>query len=64
MTNLDGVPEKRDITLLAKVYIVRAMVFQESCMGVKVGLLRKLNAEELTLSNCGVGRRVPWTERR
>ena len=29
--------------------------FQWSCMDVRVGLQRKLSAEELMLLNCGVG---------
>ena len=36
-------------------------------MDVRVGLQRKLTAEELMLLNCGVGKkllRVPWTVRR
>ena len=35
-------------------------------MDVRVGLQRKLRAEELMLLNCGVGKllRVPWTARR
>ena len=35
-------------------------------MDVRVGLWRKLSAEELMLLNCGVGKdlRVPWTARR
>ena len=37
-------------------------------MDVRVELLRKLSAKELTLLNCGVGEdkilRVPWTARR
>ena len=35
-------------------------------MDVRVGLQRKLSAEELIFLNCGVGEdlRVPWTERR
>ena len=35
-------------------------------MDVRVGLKRKLSAEELMLLNCGVGEdlRVPWTARR
>ena len=36
-------------------------------MDVRVGLSRKLTAEELMLLNCGVGEdslRVPWTARR
>ena len=40
--------------------------FQWSCMDVRVGLWRRLSAEELMLLKCGVGEdsRVPWTARR
>ena len=38
MTNLDSVLKSRDITLLTKVHLVEAMVFQWSCMDVRVGL--------------------------
>ena len=41
MTNLDRILKSRDITLLTKVHLVKAMVFpivQELCMDVKVGL--------------------------
>ena len=38
-----------------KICIVKAMVFPESCMDVRVGLYRKLSTEELMLLNCGVG---------
>ena len=38
MTNLDGIFKSRDITLTAKVRLVKAMVFQWSCMDVRVGL--------------------------
>ena len=38
MTNLDSVLKSRDITLPTKVHLVKAMVFQESCMDVRVGL--------------------------
>ena len=37
MTNLDRVLKGRDITLPAKVHIVKAMVFQWSCTDVRVG---------------------------
>ena len=65
MTNLDSVLKSRDITLLTKVYIVKAMVFPVVMNG-KVGPQRRLSGEELMLSNCGVGEdaRVPWTARR
>ena len=55
MTNLDSIFKSRDITLPTKVHLVKAMVFQWSCMDVKVGLWRKLSTEELMLLNCGVG---------
>ena len=50
-TNLDSVLKSRDVTLPTKVHLVKAMIFPD----VRVGLWRKLRAEELTLLNCGVG---------
>ena len=38
MTNLDSISKNRDITLPTKVHLVKAMVFQWSCMDVRVGL--------------------------
>ena len=55
MTNLDSILKSRDITLPTKVHLVKAMVFQWSCMDVRVGLRRKLSAKEWMLLNCGVG---------
>ena len=46
----------RDITLPTKVHLVKVMVFPVVSMDVRVGLLRKLGAEELMLWNCGVGK--------
>ena len=37
MTNLDSVLKSRDITLLTKVYVVKAVVFPVSCMDVRAG---------------------------
>ena len=37
MTNLDSILKSRDITLLANVYIVKAMFFQWSYRNVRVG---------------------------
>ena len=37
MTNLDSILKSIDITLLTKVHLVKAMVFQYSCMDVRVG---------------------------
>ena len=38
MTNLDSIFKSRDIALLTKVRLVKAMVFLWSCMDVRVGL--------------------------
>ena len=38
MTSLDSILKSRDITLLTKVHLVKATVFQWSCMNVRVGL--------------------------
>ena len=38
MTNLDSILKSRDITLPTKVRLVKAMIFQWSCMDVRVGL--------------------------
>ena len=38
MTNLDSIFKSRNITLPTKVRLVKAMVFQWSCMDVTVGL--------------------------
>ena len=38
MANLDSILKSRDITLPTKVRLVKAMVFQWSCMDVRVGL--------------------------
>ena len=52
MTNLDNILKSGDITLLTKVQL---WFFQQSCVDVRVGLQKKLSAEELMLLNCGVG---------
>ena len=38
MTSLDSIFKSRDIILPTKVHLVKAMVFQWSCMDVRVGL--------------------------
>jgi len=59
MTNLGSILKSRDITLLTKVCIVKAMVFPvvmyrcESWTIKKVG--PKKSTEELMLLNCGAG---------
>ena len=55
MTNLDRILKSRDITLPTKAHLVKATVFQESCMHVTVAVKQKLSTEELMLLNFGVG---------
>ena len=38
MTNLDSILKSKDITLPTSVHLIKAMVFQQSCMDVRVGL--------------------------
>ena len=38
MTNQDSILKSRDITLPTKVHLFKAMVFQWSCMDMRVGL--------------------------
>ena len=63
MTNLDSILKSRDITLPAKVHLVKAMVFPAVMYGCESW---SMNTEELMLLNCGVGEdsRVPWTAKR
>ena len=55
MTNIDNILKSRVINLLTKVHLVKAIVFPIVMLDVRVGLQRKLSAEELMLLNCGVG---------
>ena len=55
MTNLDSILKSRNITLLTKVHLVKAMVFPVVLYGCESWTIRKLSAEKLMLSNCVVG---------
>ena len=54
MTNLDSILKSRDISLSAKVHLVKAMIFPVVVYGCE-SWTTKLSAEELMLLNCGVG---------
>ena len=54
MANLDSLLKSSDITLLAKIHTVRAMVFPVVTYGCKSLTKRRLRAEEFMLLNCGV----------
>ena len=53
MTNVDSVLKSKDITLLIRVCIVKAMVFPVVIYEHESWTIRKV--EELMLSNCGAG---------
>ena len=55
LTNLDSILKSRDITLLTKVCLVKAMVFPVVMYGCKSWTIKKLNAKEFMLLNCGFG---------
>ena len=67
MTNLDRILKSRDITLLTKVHIVKAMVFPVVMYGceswnIRKGEFRRMDAFEL---RCLIRLlRVPWIARR
>ena len=55
ITNLDSIFKSRDITLLTKVCLVKAMVFPVVLYGCESWIVKKQSTEELILMNCGVG---------
>ena len=56
MTNLGSILKSRDITLLTKVHVSKAMVFSIVMYGCESWPIKKLSTEELMLLNCGVGK--------
>ena len=67
MTNLDSILQSRDITLLSKVHLVKAMVFPVVMCGcelwtIKTAECRRIDALELWCWRRLL--RVPWTARR
>ena len=55
MTNIDSILKSRDINFPTKVHLVKAMVFPVVMYGHENWTIKKLNAEELMLLNCGIG---------
>ena len=65
MTNPDSILKSRDITLLIKGCLVKAIFFPVVMYGCESWSIKKLSAEELMLLSCvGEDLRVPWTARR
>ena len=55
MTNLDSILRNRDIILLTKVHLVKAMVLLIIMYGCENWTVKKAEHQELMLLNCGVG---------
>ena len=55
MTNLDSILKSRDITLPAKVHLVKAMVFPVVMYRCESWTIKKAEGQEFMLLNCGVG---------
>ena len=67
MTNLDSVLKSRDITLLTKVYIVKAMVFPVATYGCESWAIKKAEHQRTDAFKLWCWRRllrVPWTAKR
>ena len=66
MTKLDSILKSRDITLLTKVHLVKAMVFPVVMYGCESWTIRKAKCQRTDAFELWCWRllRVPWTARR
>ena len=67
MTNLDSILKSRDITLPAKVCLVKAMVFPLAMHGCESWTIKKAEHRRIDTFELWCWRRllrIPWTERR
>ena len=67
MTNLDSILKSRDITLLTKVNLVKAMVFPVVMYGCESWTIKKAECQRIDTFELWCWRiflRVPWTARR
>ena len=55
MTNMDRILESRDITLLTKVSLIKAMVFPVVMYGRESWTVKKAEHRRIDAMNCGVG---------
>ena len=55
MTNQERKLKSRDITLLTKVHLVKAIVFPVVIYGCESWTIKKAECEELMVLNCGIG---------
>ena len=67
MTNLDSILKSRDITLLSKVHVIKAMVFPVVMYGCESWTIKKAEHQRLGAFELWCWRRLlrfPWTETR
>ena len=67
MTNLDSILKSRDITLLTKVHLVKAMAFPLATCGCESWTIKKAERRRIDAFELWCWRRllrVPWTARR
>ena len=67
MTDLDSILKSRDITLLAKVHVIKAMVFPVVMYGCESWTVKKAEHQRIDAFELWCWRRllrVPWTARR
>ena len=67
MTNLDSILKSRDIILLTKVHIVKAMVFPIVMYGCEISTIKKAECQRMVAFEIWCWRRllrIPWTVRR
>ena len=67
MPNLDSIFKSRDITLLTKVHLVKAMVFPVVMYGCESWTIKKAESQRIDVFELWCWRRllrVPWTARR
>ena len=67
MTNLDSMSKTRDITLLTKVHLVKAMVFPVVMYGCEIWNIKKAEHRRIDAFELWCWKkllRIPWTARR
>ena len=67
MTNLDSIFKSRDITLLTKVHLLKAMIFPAVMYGCDSWIVKKAGHQKINAFELWCWRRllrVPWTARR
>ena len=55
MTNVDSIVKSKDIILLTKFHLVKAMIFSAVMYGCESWIIKKAEFKELMLLNCSAG---------